>query len=237
MTSNNKIIQVHIKEIFPFEVEVCSALWYELSYNDSSGTIKTMKVDKGIHDISLCVPKNSNTYIIVQAVGDYYPQGGVITSSTLSRVDLTFEQGYLVDFLLSIENQNSEAVNILNYEKLFQTLKDMKILYNFDKFTLARAILTGTLVDSFIYSLNNVRVDVTQIPTGFWVSDYPAEGAFWVTSYTENNVILSLNDGIHNYLNYYEGFLCRIVVDSRNEKYFITLKPLPSDLTQKNPGY
>ena len=102
MASNNKIIQVHIKEIFPFEVEVCSPLWYELSYNDSSGTIKTMKVSKGIHDISLCVPKNSNTYIIVQTVGDYYPQGGVITSSTLSKVDLTFEQGYLVDFLVHI---------------------------------------------------------------------------------------------------------------------------------------
>ncbi len=230
MSSNNKIINVHIQDIFPYEEEICKPLWYRLSYNDSLGVIHTKKIARGIHDVTLCVPKNTNTYLIAQVVGDYYPQGGVITTSTMSKVNLTFEQGYLVDFLLSIENQNSDAVNVLNYEKLLQTLKDTKLLYNFDQFTLARAILNGTLVNSSIYSLNNVRVDVTQIPPGYWVSDYQSEGSFWVTNYTENNVILSLNDGIHNYLNYYNGFLCRVVVDARNNKYFVTLKPLPDDL-------
>lgn len=230
MSSNNKIINVHIHEVFPFEYEICKPLWYKLSYNDNMGIIHSKKISTGIHDVSLCVPKKTNTYLIVQVIGDYYPQGGVITTVTMSNVELTFEQGYLVDFLLSIENQNSDALNILNYEKLFQTLKDTKQLYSFDQFTLARSILKGSLVDSSIYSLNNVRVDVTQIPTGYWVSDYKNEGSFWVTNYVENNVILSLNDGIHNYLNYYNGFLCRIVVDARNNKYFVTLKPLPDDL-------
>lgn len=230
MSSNNKIINIHIDEMYPFELEACSAFWYQISYNDASGSIVSMKLSKGVHDFSLCVPKNTNTYIIAQVLGDYYPQGGVVTPSSMNTVHLNFNQGYLVDFLLSLEKQNSEAINILNYSKLLQTLKDMKIIYNFDKFTLARAIFNGSLVDSSIYSLNNVRVDVTQLPPGYWVSDYEDEGAFWVTSYENKNVILSLNDGIHNYLNYLEGFLCRIIVDARSNKYFITLKQLPEEL-------
>ena len=230
MSSNNKIISIHINDVYPFEYEVCKPLWYKLSYNDSSGLIHTMKIASGVHDVSLCLPKTSNTYLIAQVIGDYYPQGGVVTNSTFGNLNLTFEQGYLVDFLLSIETQNPEAVNSLNYYKLYHLLKDNNHLFNYDRFTLARSILNGSLIESSIYILNNVRVDVTQIPPGYWISDYHNEGSFLVTNYVENNVVLSLNGGVHNYLNFYNGYLCRVVVDARNCKYFITLKPLPNDL-------
>ncbi len=230
MNSNNKTITVHILDAFPYESEAYRPLWYKMSYSDSAGNTLTKRIPAGVHEVSLNVPKNSNTYVIVQALGDFYPQGGVIEPTSFNDVDVSFEQGYLVNTLLSITKQNPEALNCLNYSKLFQTLKDRKFLYSFDPFTLSRSILDGSLNAKNIYHLDNVRVDVTQLPAGFWVSDDPMQGSFWIHNFSDDNVILSLNAGIHSYLNYYEGYLCRIAVDSSNSEYFISLKGIPEDL-------
>lgn len=238
MLSNNKLVNVHIAEAYPFELEACKSLSYKISYNDVNGTIKTKIVNNGNHDFIIEVPKNSNTYIIAQVLGDYFPQGGVIDTSINNKIILTYDFGYLVQYLLSLVKNNPEALSCLNYKKLSQMLSDRKLLLNFDKLTLARAIFNGSVSYDSIYTSNNVRVDLDQFPQGYWVSDYPKEGSFWISQFQNKKVILSLNDGIHSYINIDSGFLCKIIVDSRQKKYFISIKSVPKELItqKKNPG-
>ncbi|MBK5201599.1 MAG: hypothetical protein JJE21_08755 [Spirochaetaceae bacterium] len=231
MISNNKVVKVHIAESYPFEIEACRSLWYKISYNGVNGSIVSKKMPKGVHDFSIEVPKNSNTYVIAQVLGDYFPQGGVIDTSTKNKIILTYDLGYLVQYILSIEKNNNEALKYLNFKKLSQMLKDNKLLINFDKLTLARALLNGTLDQNSIYTANNVRVDLDQLPQGYWVSDYPKEGSFWISQFQDKKVILSLNDGIHTFLNIDNGFLCKIIVDSRMNKYFISIKTVPQEIS------
>lgn len=231
MFSNNKLVDVHISESYPFEIEACKSLWYKISYNGVNGLIITKHISKGVHDFKIEVPKNSNTYIIAQVLGDYFPQGGVVDSSTNTQVRLTYDLGYLVQYILSIEKNNNDAFKRLNFKKLSQLLKDRKLLLNFDKLTLARAILKGTLDNNSIYTSNNVRVDLDQLPQGYWVSDYPKEGSFWISQFKNKKVILSLNDGIHYFINIDNGFLCKIIVDSRMNRYFISIKNVPKEIS------
>lgn len=230
LISNNKIVNVHIAEPYPFEIEANKALWYKISYNGTDGSIVSKNIPKGVHDFKIEVPKNSNTYIIAQVLGDYFPQGGVVDSSTTDKVILTYDEGYLVEYLLSITKENNEALKCLNYEKLSQILKDRKLLMNFDKLMLAKAILSGELSLSSIYTSNNIRVDLEQLPQGYWISDYPKDGSFWISQFQEKKVILSLNDGIHSFLNIDSGYICKIVVDSREGRYFISIKEIPTEL-------
>lgn len=227
--SEYKDVEVVITEQHPFETSILKELWYSVSWNDNKGIKQYSNLGTGNHSTILRVPKNRTVYVTARLIGEYYPLGGVILPGVSDKVFLNFEEGYLVDFLLELCIQNPESLEILNYPKLYQILKDQKLLYSFDKLTLARALMNGELTDNSFYHLDNIKIDISQVVSGYWTSDFPQEGSFWVSSSSKRSVYLSLGEGVHNYLNIEKGYIFTVIVDTRNNKYFINMKKIPED--------
>lgn len=231
-TSFYKEVSVSIEDVHPFE-EICQKeLWYLVYWNNNKGEIKYLHLPIGVKTFKLKVPKNINTYICASLLGLYNPLGGVICPGSQRNLCLSFEQGYLVDFLISLNHQNYEAINIINYKSLYSMLKSKKNFYSFDKLTLARALMNGTLKFSYSYKEPLIRIDLKQVPIGYWVSDLPSLGVICILNYNDLKSI-SLGEGKYNFFNKEENYILTIIVDNRNKKYYINLKECPEIMKKK----
>lgn len=218
-------IEVEIIENHPFEEYCNNKMWYCISYTDGYGDLKYFHLEKGVKRFKLLVKRNKPVFICARAINTFSPLGGFVDRDS-SYCILDFESGYFIDFLQNIYLQNPEAINSINYNRLYNLLREKDLLRSFNKLILARDIVNKNLSSSSLYSEANVVVYLDQVMEGYWISENYNEGGFLVSNSNYRRIKLSLSQGYHYYINFEKGYLMNIIVDTKNKKYFIKIEKI-----------
>ncbi len=226
---NYKEVEIIINEKHPFEEISNKDLWYNISYTDGFGQIKNCHLVKNKKKLKLLVRKGQPIFICAKALDKYSPIGGVILADE-KRVVLKYEEGKMVEFLQNLYIQNSEAVSSINYNLLLDVSKKKGLLESFNELILARDIICGNLCEASLYKNDKISVSIEQAIEGYWVSENPDEGCFFISDSDYYRVKLSLSTGKYFYINIEKGYQMVIIVDSKSRKYFIKIERVPFEL-------
>ncbi|MCH3917679.1 MAG: hypothetical protein LKE40_09500 [Spirochaetia bacterium] len=222
-----RTVTVHIDEVHPFEAATDRKLWYTLSYTSVSGKLRSLYVPGHIDQVSVAVDRNAFVYFLATPIGEFNPLGGVLFPDGTEDIYLHYEDGNLVSFFVSLDQNYTAVVNMVNYGKVRQKLENMNALDAFDRRKLASDLLNGKLCDSSFSVQDCLTVTTGQVPKGHWISEDLREEGFWIDGTSDKIVTLFLCEGTHRYLETESGRMLTVVVDASDRKAYLTLSKAP----------